>query len=199
MPFSLRTIGIVLGAVHHHSSHSSSNSLHTPCRPRPDYYPTRSIDISFVFWGPCLELKPTAAPMPKNHCHHKIRCHFQTTLQKISQRHQSIVVPDSFCESSVLAQSMLTHILDILPCSLETSPATVKFDTSEGLKSGRPMTKDWHAPEQIVSELRKMRHAEVRLSAGPSLPVAVCSVVDPASHHPSKRCAWKSAQTFMGT
>lgn len=94
---------------------------------------------------------------------------------------------------------MLTHILDILPCSLETSPATVKFDTSEGLKSGRPMTKDWHAPEQIVSELRKMRHAEVRLSAGPSLPVAVCSVVDPASHHPSKRCAWKSAQTFMGT
>ena len=57
------------------------------------------------------------------------------------------------------------------------------------------MTKDWHTPEQIVSELGKMRHAEVRLSAGPSLPVAVCSVVDPASHHPcatliGKSCAY---------
>jgi hypothetical protein len=72
--------------------------------------------------------------MPKNYCQHKIRSHLQTTLQKGSQRHKSIVVPDGFCESSVLAQSLLTYILDILACSFETGPATVGFDTSEGLK-----------------------------------------------------------------
>ena len=34
----------------------------------------------------------------------------------------------------MLAQSLLTYTLDILACSFETGPATVGFDTSEGLK-----------------------------------------------------------------
>jgi hypothetical protein len=51
-------------------------------------------------------------------------------------------------------------------------------------KRGLLERKNLQTPEPIVRKFRKMRHAEVRLSAGAAVPVAVCSEVDLALHHP---------------
>jgi hypothetical protein len=66
-------------------------------------------------------------------------------------------------------------------------------------KRGLLETKNLQSPEPIVRKFRKMHHAEVRLSAGAAVPVAVCSVVDLALHHPCVTLTGKSAQAFMRT